>query len=247
MTTITPASGICSLPPRCRSRAGNGAGPRFPGRLEPPVFWCDGHCRRSDIEYPKRCVGLLDQSRRPRLGRYGLDFFHTDPGAHAALARPCKSGPVEPISAPPPQQRGSRPQNESQRTISRVASIILAQLDFAFNGHGSAAARCQLWAQQATFIRLFDPAILQIFASGLLALTLTNPRNFMARTEFLLLEAQRCEFGRDCDCRKWNGVRLIRLSIAASFGAFIPKPRMLKTSLSNEQEATLRAPFSKSA
>src|SRR5262249_33005653 len=86
--------GICGLQRGCCPRARNGAGTRLPRCLELAVFWCDGHCRRSNIEYPKQCVGLLDQSRRPPLGRYGSDFLHTTPRIHAALARRCRSGPV---------------------------------------------------------------------------------------------------------------------------------------------------------
>jgi hypothetical protein len=89
------AGGISGLPRGCCPRARNGAGPRLSGCLEPTVFWCDGHCHRSNIEYPKQCVGLLDQSRRPHLGRYGPDFFHTGPRIHAALARHCRPGPVD--------------------------------------------------------------------------------------------------------------------------------------------------------
>ena len=28
------------------------------------VFWCDGHCRRSDVEYPKQCVGRLQRQTK---------------------------------------------------------------------------------------------------------------------------------------------------------------------------------------
>src|SRR5262249_7745043 len=86
--------GICGLQRGCCPRARNGAGTRLPRCLELAVFWCDGHCRRSNIEYPKQHVGLLDQSRRPHLGRSGSYFLHTPPRIHAALARCCRSGPM---------------------------------------------------------------------------------------------------------------------------------------------------------
>ena len=87
--------GIRGLPRGCCPRARNGAGPRLPRCLELAIFWRDGDFRRSNIEYPKQCVGLLNQSRHPHLGRYGPDFFHTDPRVHAALARRCRPAPVD--------------------------------------------------------------------------------------------------------------------------------------------------------
>jgi hypothetical protein len=86
--------GIRGLPRGCCPRARNGAGPRLPRCLELAIFWRDGDFRRSNIEYPKQCVGLLNQSRHPHLGRYGSDFLHATPRIHAALARCCRSGPV---------------------------------------------------------------------------------------------------------------------------------------------------------